>query len=133
MTPAFLHGNCRRGGENMVRGLADINPLVSSCTSSFSRNVAKFRTTRPVSSLNPARSTHRDGLRGDPVTKTFYRKLRSENVWHFCRNCEHWPRSGYEQRESTDPPHSFCNSCIQKHRDGKCEWFHEEASSPRKS
>jgi hypothetical protein len=65
--------------------------------------------------------------------KTFYRKLPRENVWHFCRNCEHWPQSSFEQRDSSDPPYSFCNGCIQMHRDGKCEWFHEEASPPRRS
>jgi len=135
ITPRFYELDHRPDGENMRtrQRLIDIEPLVSSCLISFSGDIAKVRTARPVRYLNRTRSIHRDGLRGDPVTKTFYRKLPSEKVWHFCRNCEHWPRSGYEQRDSSDPPYSFCNGCIQMHRDGKCEWFHEEASPPKRS
>jgi hypothetical protein len=120
--------------ENMRtrQRLIDINPPSPICLISFSDNRAEPRFTRLMHQLIRTKSTHRDGLRGDPVTKTFYRKLPSENVWHFCRNCEHWPRSGYEQRDSSDPPYSFCNGCIQKHRDGKCEWFHEEAPPPKR-
>jgi hypothetical protein len=128
----------RPDGENMRtrQRLIGINPLSSVCLTSFSDNIAKdseSKNARPMHHLTCTRSIHRDGLRGDPVTKTFYRKRPRESVWHFCINCEHWPRSGYEQRDSLDPPYSFCNGCIQKHRDGKCEWFHEEASPPKKS
>lgn len=112
--------------------LIDTNPPSSICLISFSDNRAEPRITQLMHQLTRTRSIHRDGLRGDPV-KTFYRKLPRENVWHFCRNCEHWPRSGFEQRDSSDPPYSFCNGCIQMHRDGKCEWFNEEASPPRRS
>ena len=124
----------RRDGENMRRRhrLIDTTPLPI-CLISFSDNVAKVLTVRRMHHLTCTRSIYRDGLRGDPVTKTLYRKLPRENVWHFCRNCEHWPLSGYEHRDSSDPPYSFCNGCIQKHRDGKCEWAHDEASPPRKS
>ena len=112
--------------------LIDINPLSPICLISFPDHRAEPRITRHMHQLTRTRSIHPDGLRGDPV-KTFYRKLPIENVWHFCRNCEHWPRSGYQQRDNSDPPYSFCNGCIQMHRDGKCEWFHEEASPPRRS
>ncbi len=127
--------NHRPDGESMRtrQRLIDINPLSSICLTSFSDNIAKVRIARPMHHLTCTRSIHRDELRGDPVTKTFYRKLPRESVWHFCRNCEHWPQSSYEQRDSSDPPYSFCNGCIQKHRDGKCEWFHEEASPAKKS
>ena len=124
----------RPDGENMraIQRLIAVNPLLSICLFSFSDSIT-LRIASPLHHLTPARSKHPDGLRGDPVTKTLYRKLPRENVWHFCRNCEHWPQSGYEQRDSSDPPYSFCNGCIQKHRDGKCEWFHEEGSPPKRS
>jgi hypothetical protein len=124
----------RPDGENMraIQRLIVVNPLLSICLFSFSDNIT-LRIASPLHHLTPARSKHPDGLRGDPVTKTLYRKLPRENVWHFCRNCEHWPQSGFEQRDSSDPPYSFCNGCIQMHRDGKCEWFNEEASPPRRS
>ena len=79
------------------------------------------------------RSKQHDEHRGDPVAKAYYRKLPRDNVWHFCRNCENWPQSRYEQRDNSDPPNSFCADCIQKHRDGKCEWLNEEAVPPKKS
>ena len=125
----------RPNGENMsaIQRLIGINPLLSICRFSFIKNISQVRMASALHYLTPARSIHPDELRGDPVTKTLYRKLPRENVWHFCRNCEHWPQSGYEQRDSSDPPYSFCNGCIQKHRDGKCEWFHEEASPPKRS
>src|ERR1051325_10574120 len=31
------------------------------------------------------------------LTVTF-RRRRRRDTWHFCRNCSHWPESGYETR-----------------------------------
>ena len=59
--------------------------------------------------------------------RTFYRKYNLTEIWHFCRNCENWPQRYYE--ETADPPAiGFCLSCIQNHRDDRCEWAHLEES-----
>ena len=62
-------------------------------------------------------------------SRTFYRKLPHEHVWHFCRNCESWPQFGYGERKDTDfHSATFCPKCIQHHRASQCEWVHLELS-----
>ena len=57
----------------------------------------------------------------------FYRKSNLTELWHFCRECENWPLRYYE--ETVDPPViGFCLSCIQKHRDERCQSAHLEES-----
>jgi hypothetical protein len=63
--------------------------------------------------------------------RTCYRKLPSETVWHFCRNCQNWPRAGYQERDNSNPPHEFCRNCIEMHHDEKCEWANAELSLAR--
>jgi hypothetical protein len=61
--------------------------------------------------------------------ETFYRRSRQANTWHFCRNCESWPLSDYDEKNTHDPPISgFCLNCIETHREGRCEWVKLEAS-----
>jgi hypothetical protein len=57
--------------------------------------------------------------------RTFYRKSNLTDIWHFCRECENWPLRYYE--ETVDPPViGFCLSCIQQHRDERCQSAHLE-------
>jgi len=65
------------------------------------------------------------------LQRTFYRKLRDEQVWHFCRNCPNWPRAGYEERDNRNPPHEFCRGCIEMHHEETCEWANVELSPAR--
>jgi hypothetical protein len=63
------------------------------------------------------------------IMETFYRRSRQANTWHFCGNCESWPLSDYEEKNTQDPPISgFCLNCIETHREGRCEWVKLEAS-----
>jgi hypothetical protein len=61
--------------------------------------------------------------------RTFYRKSNLTDIWHFCRRCEDWPLRYYEEKTVQDPPViGFCLSCIQNHRDQRCESTHLEVS-----
>ncbi len=69
-------------------------------------------------------------VRTKPDMETFYRRSRQANIWHFCRNCESWPLSDYEEKNTQDPPITgFCLNCIETHREGRCEWVNLEASA----
>ena len=62
-------------------------------------------------------------------TRTFYRKSNLTEIWPFCRKCENWPLRYYQEKMVQDPPViGFCLSCIQKHRDERCESTHLEVS-----
>lgn len=133
---ARLRSSARGANMRTLQRLLKRHPLIIDLPAFISRQgrAVKMRSTRFAGSyVSSTRSKQHDEHRGDPVTKTYYRKLPRESVWHFCGNCENWPRSGYEQRDSSDPPNSFCAGCIQKHRDGKCEWLNEEAVAPKRS
>jgi hypothetical protein len=61
--------------------------------------------------------------------RTFYRKSNLTDTWHFCRECENWPLRYYEEKTAQDPPViGFCLSCIQQHRDQRCDSAHLEVS-----
>jgi hypothetical protein len=56
--------------------------------------------------------------------RTFYRRSTLTEIWHFCRECENWPQ---HYQEIADPPViGFCLSCIQRHRDERCQSAHLE-------
>jgi hypothetical protein len=138
MTPASRPRSSARGANmRTLQRLIEGHPLaIDRPAFSFYDNGAALRRAPPGlggSYVCSTRSKQHDEHRGDPVAKTYYRKLPRDNVWHFCTNCENWPQSRYEQRDNSDPPNSFCADCIQKHRDGKCEWLNEEAVPPKKS
>jgi hypothetical protein len=59
--------------------------------------------------------------------RTFYRKSNLTDIWHFCRECENWPLRYYEEIADS-PVIGFCLSCIQKHRDKRCQSAHLEES-----
>jgi hypothetical protein len=59
--------------------------------------------------------------------RTFYRKSNLTDIWHFCRECENWPLRYYEEIADS-PVIGFCLSCIQKHRDKRCQLAHLEES-----
>ncbi|MPZ75088.1 MAG: response regulator [Deltaproteobacteria bacterium] len=58
------------------------------------------------------------------ATKASFRRLQHADLWHFCSNCENWPNSGYEEKDNGDPPlDRLCSGCVEKQREGKCQWF----------
>ena len=59
--------------------------------------------------------------------RTFYRRSNLIEIWHFCRACENWPQH-YYQEIADSPVIGFCLSCIQKHRDERCQSAHLEES-----
>jgi hypothetical protein len=59
--------------------------------------------------------------------RTFYRKSNLTVIWHFCRECKNWPLRHYQETAET-PVIGFCLSCIQNHRDGRCQSAHLEES-----
>jgi hypothetical protein len=63
--------------------------------------------------------------------RTLYRKLPTEPLWHFCRNCQNWPRAGYEERDNQNPPLKFCRNCLEMHHEERCEWANVELSAAR--
>lgn len=48
-----------------------------------------------------------------------YRKREGSDTWHWCRNCNNWPTSGYTERTSR-PSGDLCNECKSKEREGTC-------------
>jgi hypothetical protein len=56
--------------------------------------------------------------------KVSYRRAQGDGSWHFCRNCQKWPATNYEERDIDRPPMGgFCAECIQRQRERNCEGF----------
>ncbi len=49
-----------------------------------------------------------------------FRRRRSSNTWHWCRNCSNWPTSNYDSSLSKPPGGAPCNECQRKQRKGIC-------------
>jgi len=53
-----------------------------------------------------------------------YRRHKGKDVWHWCTNCEDWPRSNYDEVTVEDGkrPSSgeLDNECKAKERAGNC-------------
>ena len=48
-----------------------------------------------------------------------YRRRKSSDTWHWCRNCSKWPTSNYDSRH-TRPSYDLCNECKAKEKEGRC-------------
>lgn len=49
-----------------------------------------------------------------------WRKRRGKDTWHFCTNCQNWPRSDYDERSTKPTTGEFCNECLAKQKAGDC-------------
>ena len=49
-----------------------------------------------------------------------YRRRNGNDTWHFCRNCNNWPTSGYKEQASKPTTGEFCNECRSKRGSGNC-------------
>jgi hypothetical protein len=49
-----------------------------------------------------------------------YRKRNGSDTWHWCRNCNAWPTSNYDERETKPSGGDLCNECKAKDANGNC-------------
>jgi hypothetical protein len=42
------------------------------------------------------------------------RRGRGRDTWHFCRNCNLWPTSGYDEQTTKPTTGELCNQCRSK-------------------
>ncbi len=49
-----------------------------------------------------------------------YRRRKGKDTWHFCSNCQNWPRSGYDERTSKPTTGELCNECRSKKANNDC-------------
>lgn len=49
-----------------------------------------------------------------------YRKKKGSDTWHWCRNCEHWPTSDYDEQTNKPTSGELCNQCKSKDAAGTC-------------
>lgn len=50
-----------------------------------------------------------------------YRRLRTSEIWHWCRNCSHWPSANYETSHSDPDRGRLCRECRTKKEKDTCE------------
>jgi hypothetical protein len=51
---------------------------------------------------------------------TVFRRKRSRDTWHFCTNCEDWPKDDYVEKNQKPNDGEFCNQCRAKERQDTC-------------
>jgi len=50
-----------------------------------------------------------------------YRKPKTTDTWHFCRNCSKWPTSDYVEQPNKPSSGELCNECRAKESNGNCQ------------
>ena len=48
------------------------------------------------------------------------RKGIQYDTWHFCRNCQNWPTSNYDERTSPPSSGEQCDECKSKRANNDC-------------
>lgn len=49
-----------------------------------------------------------------------YRRRKGSDTWHWCRNCNNWPTSNYDERPDKPSGGDLCNECKAKDKAGNC-------------
>lgn len=49
-----------------------------------------------------------------------YRKREDGNIWHWCKNCSHWPREDFDEKAGKPFTGELCNECQALTKAGKC-------------
>lgn len=49
-----------------------------------------------------------------------YRKRKNSDTWHFCKNCNRWPRFNYVTSNSKPSSGELCNECKSKLKSNSC-------------
>jgi len=50
-----------------------------------------------------------------------YRRKRNRDIWHFCSNCHHWPKSDYESTTEKPKSTEICDQCKAKRFNDNCK------------
>ena len=50
-----------------------------------------------------------------------YRRHKSSDTWHFCKNCSGWPTSNYDERHAKPTTGELCNECKSKQKNNICK------------
>lgn len=50
-----------------------------------------------------------------------YRKGNRSPAWHFCQNCNGWPRNDYEEQTIEPDKNLLCTECTRKLTCLQCE------------
>jgi hypothetical protein len=49
-----------------------------------------------------------------------YRKLKTSDTWHWCKNCTKWPTKDYTSTHFKPSSGELCNECKAKDREETC-------------
>lgn len=49
-----------------------------------------------------------------------YRRRKSSDTWHWCRNCSNWPSSDYVEKSSKPSSGELCDECLAKVKADNC-------------
>ncbi len=53
--------------------------------------------------------------------RRIYRKTKHTTVWHWCRNCSHWPTSEYIEQEGLPFTGELCYECKTRQESDSCQ------------
>ena len=52
------------------------------------------------------------------ISSAEFRRTSSDDVWHFCANCSHWPIDAYVACVEVPGDYAACNECIIEYERG---------------
>src|SRR4030095_15716345 len=52
------------------------------------------------------------------ISSAEFRRTSSDDIWHFCENCSHWPRHIYVACLEVPGDYAVCNECIVEYERG---------------
>jgi len=50
-----------------------------------------------------------------------YRRLKGKYTWHWCSNCNNWPKADYDTSAAKPTRGELCNECRAKQSAGTCK------------
>lgn len=52
-----------------------------------------------------------------------YRKKKGKDTWHWCTNCNNYPKTDYEEKHLDKRPTNgeLCDECLGKEKKGECK------------
>jgi hypothetical protein len=58
-----------------------------------------------------------------------YRRLNTDDSWHWCTHCPHWPTGNYDSTRGK-PDGNFCDDCHKLEVANQCEPLAEPKPGP---
>jgi hypothetical protein len=49
-----------------------------------------------------------------------YRRKRTSDTWHWCKNCTEWPTTDFVEHNGKPTSGELCDQCLGKERAGNC-------------